>query len=519
MKKATCIVSLLMALALVLTGVGPVLAGQAQPPVAVEPVTVDPPRYFDIDVAPGVVELPRGVGAPYPGAPYDTGNVVLVVEGEPLHPGGYPVKITYELPDELRVHPGYEYYYVDFVFGDEAPVLPGKHAPIFVVIDDHAPVGSWVITVRGTLWDPVDEEPVLDGYGNPIIREDSIALTITYHPLPPFEFDISLEYDVLVIEQGETLDLTNFVTVSHVTSTPEEVTLSAVLPITSGVTFTFTPPSGTPHPLPPPGDPFLSNITIEAALYADVRPSDHPWYGEYDAGHPAHTVYVRGTAAGGYTDYATFTLKVVPPDHNIYLEKGWNLISLPVIPLISRCIDHVLADYDPAVLHSQGIRPRADHPDYDPTPEIIRVWQHEADGRPWKFGDWFGRCFVTGLMELRHIEHGYGYWIKMDAAAILTVRGSVMPPPPTTPPTHVLYAGWNLIGVRFVPPVYPDVMTVAEYLGPVIIEYVGAMWRFDAAVGHFVSLDPDCALKLGHGYWIYIHAHEHPLRIATVPLD
>ncbi|MCL0048334.1 hypothetical protein M1N20_02660 [Dehalococcoidia bacterium] len=489
MKKATCIVSLLMALALVLMGMGPVLATADQPPVIAEG------RCWEIDVAPGFIaeEVERGAYQK------PTDNIVTVrsIVEPPTDPAP-TVTLTYILPEVLEAYDAY----IDLHFTPDA-VAVGLAASIAITISQDLPYlppldeGEWyTITVKGT-------------HGDHYFKDD-LALRIKYMALPPFDFTLTVDYPpARMIEQGTSITLEDFVTVTHVTDTlgPYPVTLSYYgMPlVTAGLTITFCPPT-----VEPPRDgSATANVTIVATPYADVVPS--PRFNRLDP----HTITIIGTAAvpAGHPDHPYlvrtdyFRLHVIPPAHTIPLESGWNLISLPVMPLISTCIDHVLGDggipVDTSILDN-----------------VIRVWRHIADGTPPYFGEWEGHCFVVdGIRTLTEMKEGYGYWIKMAQPDILTVRGAVMPPPAKTPPTHQLHAGWNLIGVRFVPPVYPDYVTVAEYLGPVIIEYVGAMWYFCTTYGRFVSLDRDCALKLGHGYWIYIHAHEHPLRIATVPLD
>jgi hypothetical protein len=102
---------------------------------------------------------------------------------------------------------------------------------------------------------------------------------------------------------------------------------------------------------------------------------------------------------------------------SIDLVEGWNLISLPLIPLDSD-IDVVLA----------GI-----------LDDIISVWY-------WA-GSW--DTFVPGApSDLHSMEDGKAYWINMEVAQTLNLAGTEMPKGAQLPPTYDVVAGWNMIGVK-----------------------------------------------------------------------
>jgi hypothetical protein len=102
---------------------------------------------------------------------------------------------------------------------------------------------------------------------------------------------------------------------------------------------------------------------------------------------------------------------------SIDLVEGWNLISLPLIPLESD-IDVVLA----------GI-----------LDDVISVWY-------WA-GSW--DTFAPGApSDLHSMQDGKAYWINMEAAQTLNLAGTEMPKGAELPPTYDVVVGWNMIGFK-----------------------------------------------------------------------
>jgi len=113
---------------------------------------------------------------------------------------------------------------------------------------------------------------------------------------------------------------------------------------------------------------------------------------------------------------------------SIDLVEGWNLISLPLIPLDSD-IEVVLA----------GIMD-----------DVISVWY-------WA-GSW--DTFVPDApSDLQKMEDGKAYWINMEAAQTLNLAGTEMPKGAELPPTYDVVAGWNMVGVKAT-----NNVTAADYL-------------------------------------------------------
>ncbi|MCL0095650.1 hypothetical protein M1O52_03910, partial [Dehalococcoidia bacterium] len=161
MKKATCIVSLLMALALVLMGMGPVLATADQPPAIQQE---DPLPYpFTIHVDPGHGEawlIPPAPGDPgYPAYRLTTFAGVGEVEGV-VYPPGYEVTLSYILPQALEPAPGADPL-VRITF-DDPTVAPGLFTAMNIYVYKGAPGGEHVIAVVGTC--PVGGGTVEDSF-------------------------------------------------------------------------------------------------------------------------------------------------------------------------------------------------------------------------------------------------------------------------------------------------------------------------------------------------------------------
>ena len=105
---------------------------------------------------------------------------------------------------------------------------------------------------------------------------------------------------------------------------------------------------------------------------------------------------------------------------NITLVEGWNLISLPLIPLDSS-INAVVA----GILNN-----------------VKSVWYWDAGGKRWY-------SFVPGgPSDLTSMRDGRAYWVNMKAAQTLTLAGSKMPEGAQLPPTYDVVVGWNMVGFK-----------------------------------------------------------------------
>lgn len=151
---------------------------------------------------------------------------------------------------------------------------------------------------------------------------------------------------------------------------------------------------------------------------------------------------------------------------NIALIEGWNLISLPLIPLDS-AINAVLA----------GIMDN-----------VKSAWY-------WA-GRWYS--FAPGASsDLTSMRDGKAYWINMEVAQNLTLAGSQMPEGAQLPPTYDVVTGWNMVGFKST----ATNVTAEDYLAGT--EYV-RIYGFENGTWFFIPGPPydNPVMKPGLGYWV-----------------
>jgi hypothetical protein len=152
---------------------------------------------------------------------------------------------------------------------------------------------------------------------------------------------------------------------------------------------------------------------------------------------------------------------------SIGLVEGWNLISLPLIPLDSD-IDVVLA----------GI-----------LDNVISVWHYDAAAKRWY-------SFAPGVAsDLSSMRDGKAYWINMGAAQTLNLAGREMPESGQLPPAYDVVVGWNMVGFKSTANV-----TAATYLDGT--EYV-RIYGFEN--GNWFTIPgpyEDPKMEPGLGYWV-----------------
>jgi hypothetical protein len=153
----------------------------------------------------------------------------------------------------------------------------------------------------------------------------------------------------------------------------------------------------------------------------------------------------------------------------VELNKGWNLISLPIVP-DNKATAAVLA---PIIGN------------------VTSVHYYNAATAKWLI--YSPPDFTT----LTTIEDGKAYWINMKAAANLTVVGQAVAPPGygPVPPTYSVVQGWNMVGFKAL-----NATTVDNYLKGT--NYV-RIYGFDLGEGvGWFSLSKDDYMEPGLGYWV-----------------
>jgi len=165
--------------------------------------------------------------------------------------------------------------------------------------------------------------------------------------------------------------------------------------------------------------------------------------------------------------------KVEGEEFTIDLYKKWNLISIP-FNLISNNIEEVFEQV---------------------SEKVEAVWAY-------KDGEWYVYS-PEGPSTLETIDPGYGYWVKTNAAAELTVGGSLLSSGPGVPPSVDLQEGWNLIGR------YGLAEDQSAYcaLFSLVDTSVGfprwsALYGYDNENKEFKNLGVNDPTNPGEGYWI-----------------
>jgi hypothetical protein len=161
----------------------------------------------------------------------------------------------------------------------------------------------------------------------------------------------------------------------------------------------------------------------------------------------------------------------------IQLAKGWNFISLPLIPgVLSE--DNAIA----SVLSGVGNIANVLRVDYYYNTGTSTGWQTYMPGA--------GGTLTT-------MDDGNGYWMWMNAADTLTITGRTMPPAPAVPPTYPVYAGWNAIGFKSL----TDNDNGLYLAG---LTYT-VMWEYNTATGYTLIYPPTTThMNVGHGYWLWL---------------
>ncbi|MBA7662567.1 hypothetical protein ES703_70596 [subsurface metagenome] len=158
------------------------------------------------------------------------------------------------------------------------------------------------------------------------------------------------------------------------------------------------------------------------------------------------------------------------------LAVGWNLISLPLIPVDPR-IGSVLGDL-------LG--------DLEITETVEVVWSYDAATY-----DWYYYQPSTGYGDLLQMVDGRGYWVKMvEPASAPTLSGMENPAPGKTPSQYAVVVGWNLIGFRSISGVTAD-----AYLESILFTKIYAY----GGTGYLPMTGSE-SLVPGSGYWVYVTA-------------
>jgi hypothetical protein len=160
------------------------------------------------------------------------------------------------------------------------------------------------------------------------------------------------------------------------------------------------------------------------------------------------------------------------------LARGWNLVSLPVMPY-DASIASVLSGVSPAGCVKQ-----------------VRAWV-------WEGGKLVEKIWSAGPKTLTTMVDGQGYWLETSmGGCTLTVKGTVAGAPPAPPVSYNVYTGWNMIGFTSTAP-----KPWSTYLGSAGAS-ASALYDYDEATGAYLPLFGGSAnLLVGQGYWLAMSAN------------
>ena len=163
----------------------------------------------------------------------------------------------------------------------------------------------------------------------------------------------------------------------------------------------------------------------------------------------------------------------------ISLVQGWNLISLPVVPVNSA------PKVALATVMAAG--------------NVTIVWSYTGTPTPtWKS---FNPALTSGN-TLTAVTDGLGLWVLMKAASTLYVEGYVIPPA-GSPSQYSLVAGWNLVGFKPAPD--PSASeTFGTYLTslPSSSYQQNSVFIYDNAAGTWTRADSGTTINPGQAFWI-----------------
>jgi len=164
----------------------------------------------------------------------------------------------------------------------------------------------------------------------------------------------------------------------------------------------------------------------------------------------------------------------------ITLDEKWNLISLPLVPLVDPPIEDMLASI-----------PAADRA------EIVSIWYYDRCADEWL-------VWGNGQDSLTELVDGKAYWMRLnyplDNCGNITwwVWGTEKPMPPASPAEYPVCEGWNMFG----------------FLSTADMQVQNYLWNWTALLPVVYGWDHGCwtvqdwnliisgdNLVMGQGYW------------------
>ena len=168
-----------------------------------------------------------------------------------------------------------------------------------------------------------------------------------------------------------------------------------------------------------------------------------------------------------------------PYFYPIELKKGYNLVSLPLIPESESAT--VVKSW---LLSGSG---------------AIRLIYSYDPNTGW-------------VLNPDTITHGEGYWFYMEDYGVLLVRGTTTaaPVPPAVPPSYSLVKGWNFVGYtsvqqRNATEYFASLESGSYYRWIYIYNPTTQRWELVDIITGKDAADADRKLKPGEAFWIYLY--------------
>ena len=180
-------------------------------------------------------------------------------------------------------------------------------------------------------------------------------------------------------------------------------------------------------------------------------------------------------------------------DFNVYqwkeaeivtIREKWNLISLPLVPLVDgMSVEDALASIPAADLAN-----------------ILSIWYYDTCEDEWL-------VWGNGQSSLTSLDDGKGYWVRaaypLPGCGNITwwTWGTILPVPPASPAEYPVCEGWNMIGVIGWLNVSPQtyLWNWAGAPNPVVYGWQQGCW--DAQTWYIVPWT-SATMVDGQGYWV-----------------
>ena len=168
------------------------------------------------------------------------------------------------------------------------------------------------------------------------------------------------------------------------------------------------------------------------------------------------------------------------------LDEKWNLVSLPLVPLVDPPVDDTLASIATADLA-----------------DIMSVWHYDACSAEW----FVWPTPVDDQQALTELVDGEGYWVYVDYPQLdcgnITwwIWGTENAMPPEAPAQYAVCEGWNQIGFTSMVNLNPDQYLWNWTSAPVPVVYGWGEGCWTAQTWNNINFTTG-DMEPGKGYWV-----------------